>query len=182
MGVDPQVDDVMARAPRASGDRILDGRVRTGILTIGLDMGLATLLTIDVFLPGGLVEGGDSLEVARTAGFTTLVFAQLFNAFNSRSETPARSAGTFDNAWLWGSAGLDTPRTGPSASPRPRPCSGSTSCASSRTGPATARAPPGRLIGPTQTRRDPMSATPQPAPPQATRGDCLAADAADPLR
>jgi Ca2+-transporting ATPase len=106
MGVDPEVDDVMARAPRASRDRIIDGRMWTGILTIGLVMALATLLTIDVFLPGGLVEGGDPLEVARTAGFTTLVFAQLFNAFNSRSETTSAFRRPFDNAWLWGSVGL----------------------------------------------------------------------------
>ncbi|MFB0833525.1 cation-translocating P-type ATPase [Arthrobacter halodurans] len=106
MGVDPEIDDVMARAPRGAGDRIIDGRMWTGILTIGLVMALATLLTIDVFLPGGLIEGGDSLEVARTAGFTTLVFAQLFNAFNSRSETTSAFRRPFDNAWLWGSVGL----------------------------------------------------------------------------
>src|SRR5690606_31594716 len=87
MGVDPEVDDVMARRPRKPTERIIDRRMWTGILSIGLVMGLLTLLTIDIFLPGGLVEGGDSLEVARTAGFTTLVLAQLFNAFNSRSET-----------------------------------------------------------------------------------------------
>src|SRR5690606_8674648 len=75
MGVDPEVDDVMARRPRKPTERIIDRRMWTGILSIGLVMGLLTLLTIDIFLPGGLVEGGDSLEVARTAGFTTLVLA-----------------------------------------------------------------------------------------------------------
>ncbi|WP_341359687.1 cation-translocating P-type ATPase [Georgenia sp. M64] len=116
MGVDPEIDDVMARPPRRLGERIIDRRMWTGVLTIGLVMALATLLTIDVFLPGGLVEsavlpgglvvGADSLEVARTAGFTTLVLAQLFNAFNSRSETTSAFHGLFTNAWLWASVGL----------------------------------------------------------------------------
>jgi len=56
---------------------------------------------MDVFLPGGFVEGADSLEVARTAGFTTLVFAQLFNTFNSRSETTSAFSHLFSNHWLW---------------------------------------------------------------------------------
>ena len=61
----------------------------------------STLLTIDIFLPGGLVAGTDSLTVARTAGFTTLVLAQLFNTFNSRSETRSAAHGLFVNPWLW---------------------------------------------------------------------------------
>ena len=101
MGVDPEIDDVMARPPREMNERIIDRRMWSGILSIGLVMGVATLLTIDIFLPGGLVEGTDSLEVARTAGFTTLVFAQLFNAFNSRSETTSAFRHLFGNGWLW---------------------------------------------------------------------------------
>ena len=104
MGVDPELDDVMARKPRKRGDRILGPRMWLGILSSGLVMGVASLLTIDIFLPGGLVPGGtDSLDVARTAGFTTLVFAQLFNAFNSRSETTTAFRRLFVNKWLWGS-------------------------------------------------------------------------------
>jgi magnesium-transporting ATPase (P-type) len=59
-----------------------------------------------MYLPGGLIEGSDSLEVARTAGFTTLVFAQLFNALNSRSEASSAFRGLFTNPWLWGALGL----------------------------------------------------------------------------
>jgi len=101
MGVDPEIDDVMARPPRQATERIIDHRMWTGILSIGLVMAIATLLTMDVFLPGGFVEGADSLEVARTAGFTTLVFAQLFNTFNSRSETTSAFSHLFSNHWLW---------------------------------------------------------------------------------
>ncbi|WP_240792260.1 MULTISPECIES: cation-translocating P-type ATPase [unclassified Salinibacterium] len=106
MGVDPEVDDVMARRPRALTDRAIDGRMWGGIVSIGLVMAVATLFAIDLFLPGGLVEGDDSLEVARTAGFTTLVFAQLFNALNARSETSSAFRDLFANHWLWGAIGL----------------------------------------------------------------------------
>ncbi len=106
MGVDPEIDDVMARAPRRPDDRIMDRAMWTRIMFIGVVMGTATLLTIDMFLPGGVIPGTDSLEVARTAGFTTLVFAQLFNALNSRSETTSAFRGLFTNTWLWGALGL----------------------------------------------------------------------------
>lgn len=106
MGVDPEVDDVMARRPRKLSDRAIDGRMWGGVLSIGLVMALITLFSIDVFLPGGLVEGDDSLDVARTAGFTTLVLAQLFNALNSRSETSSAFRKMFSNSWLWGAIAL----------------------------------------------------------------------------
>ncbi|MCV7319336.1 haloacid dehalogenase [Mycolicibacterium confluentis] len=106
MGVDPEIDDVMKRPPRRSTDRLIDGEMWRGIMSVGLVMGIATLLTMDIFLPGGLVEGSDSLEMARTAGFTTLVFAQFFNAFNSRSETTSAFRHLFSNRWLWASVGL----------------------------------------------------------------------------
>ena len=101
MGVDPEIDDVMARRPRAVTDRVLDRRMWTGTLFIGLVMAAASLLTIDIFLPGGLVHGTDSLDVARTAGFTTLVLAQLFNTLNSRSETSSAFHRLLVNRWLW---------------------------------------------------------------------------------
>ncbi|MET4004260.1 MULTISPECIES: cation-translocating P-type ATPase [Arthrobacter] len=106
MGLDPEVDDVMARKPRKLTDRTIDARMWGGILSIGLVMALATLFTIDLFLPGGLVEGNDTLTVARTAGFTTLVFAQLFNALNARSETTSAFRMLFANKWLWGAITL----------------------------------------------------------------------------
>ncbi|RMB59622.1 cation-translocating P-type ATPase [Tessaracoccus antarcticus] len=103
MGVDPEDGDVMARSPRGPGDRIIDRHMWQRVGFIGVVMGAVTLLTIDMFLPGGLIEGSDSLTVARTAGFTTLVFAQLFNALNARSETTSAFTGLFTNKWLWAS-------------------------------------------------------------------------------
>jgi magnesium-transporting ATPase (P-type) len=102
MGVDPEIDDVMARRPRKLTERAIDARMWGGIVSVGLVMALVTLFTLDLFLPGGLVEGSDTLEVARTAAFSTLVLAQLFNALNARSETTSAFHGLFANAWLWG--------------------------------------------------------------------------------
>lgn len=65
-------------------------------------MAVATLATIDLHLPGGLFEGSGSLDEARTAGFT--VPAQLFGAFNARSETRTAFARLLTNPWLWGSS------------------------------------------------------------------------------
>lgn len=102
MGVDPEDGDVMARPPRRPEDRIIDGAMWRRIIWIGLVMGAISLATLDLFLPGGLIPGGtDSLETARTAAFTTLVFAQLFNAFNARSENHSAFEHLFTNRWLW---------------------------------------------------------------------------------
>ena len=102
MGVDPEIDDVMARPSPIQSDRILDRAMWTRIGFIGLVMAAVTLLTMDLMLPGGVVEGGtSSLEVARTAGFTTLVLARLFNALNSRSDLTSAFWHLTNNHWLW---------------------------------------------------------------------------------
>ena len=106
MGIDPDTEDVMARRPRKSGDRAIDARMWRGVVEIGLVMALATLLTIDLYLPGGLIEGSQSLAQARTAGFTVLVLAQLFNCFNARSETTSAFRHLFTNRWLWAAVSL----------------------------------------------------------------------------
>lgn len=107
MGVDPEIDDVMQRPPRGIHDRAIDTGMWIGIATTGFVISIITLLTIDIFLPGGLVPGGtDSFETARTAGFTTLVFAGLFTAFNARSATSSAFRAVFANRWLWGAVVL----------------------------------------------------------------------------
>lgn len=106
MGIDPQNDDVMARLPRRPTERLIDARMWRGVLLTGLVMALASLATLDLMLPGGFVPGSASLESARTAAFTVLVLAQLFNALNARSETVSAFRGIFANRWLWGAIGL----------------------------------------------------------------------------
>jgi magnesium-transporting ATPase (P-type) len=94
MGVDPPPGDVMRRPPRKLTDRVTDRQMQLGVLLVGLVTALATLLTIDLKLPGGLVEGSASLVEARTAGFTVLVLAQLFNTFNSGSDRTSAFRGS----------------------------------------------------------------------------------------
>ncbi|MBC7706364.1 MAG: cation-translocating P-type ATPase [Rhodoferax sp.] len=114
MGVDPIAEDVMARKPRARSQRIIDARMGLGVLEVGVVMAILTLLTLDLFLPGGLIDSVDtwlgpgphSLELARTAAFTVLVLTQLFNCFNARSESASAFRAAFSNRWLWATVAL----------------------------------------------------------------------------
>ena len=114
MGVDPIAEDVMARKPRPRSQRIIDAAMGLGVLEAGVVMALLTLLTLDLFLPGGLIEpvdtwlgaGPHSLELARTAAFTVLVLTQLFNCFNARSATASAFRAAFSNRWLWAAVAL----------------------------------------------------------------------------
>ncbi len=90
LGVDPPSDDLMNRPPRDLGRRIIDRRMQLGIGIIGTTMALASLVMLDLKLPGGLLGGpywgsGD-LVTARTGAFTVLVLLQLVNTVNARSE------------------------------------------------------------------------------------------------
>lgn len=106
MGVDAHSDDVMLRQPRRSDERIIDRAMWSGVIQLGLVMALATLLTLDMLLPGGMVAGNQDLDTARTAAFTVLVLTQLFNVFNARSEQASAFCGVFDNRWLWAAVAL----------------------------------------------------------------------------
>ena len=116
MGVDPIADDVMAREPRPRSQRIVDGRMGWSVAEGGVVMAALTLLTLDLFLPGGLIEPVDAwlgagphrLELARTAAFTVLVLTQLFNCFNARSASASAFRGAFSNRWLWAAVALST--------------------------------------------------------------------------
>ena len=113
MGVDPEIDDVMARRPRGYSDRIIDRHMWARIIAIGAVMGIVNLIIFDLCLPGGLFGGLEALAgpeqqlaVARTTVFTALVFMQLFNALNSRSDYGSAFSHLFTNRWLWGSFAL----------------------------------------------------------------------------
>ncbi len=106
MGVDPPPADVMDRPPRRLSDRVIDGEMQAGIAVVGLTMALATLVGIDMYLPGGLIEGSSSVTEARTVAFTTLVLAQLFNCFNARSDRASFVDHLFTNRLLWAAIGV----------------------------------------------------------------------------
>jgi magnesium-transporting ATPase (P-type) len=109
MGVDPVAEDVMARPPRARHEHLVDATMLRDVAGTGLVMAALTLLALDLFLPGGLLEPptallgpeDQGLPLARTAAFTVLVLTQLFNAFNARSAMDSALRHLGSNPWLW---------------------------------------------------------------------------------
>ena len=79
-----------------------------GIFWVGLVMAIVTLVALDLRLAGGLLGGAGDIDEARTMAFTTLVFAQLFNCFNARSDRTSAFGGLFANRWLWGAIALSS--------------------------------------------------------------------------
>ncbi len=106
LGVDPAVKDVMDDPPRGIDDRIVDGSMVATIALIGVTTAVVGLIALDLELPGGLLGGAGTIESARTMVFTTVVLAQIFNAFNARSDTVSAFVRPFDNRLLWGAAAL----------------------------------------------------------------------------
>ena len=112
MGVDPPDSDVMLRKPRALNERVIDWHMWAGVLEIGLVIAVVALLTMDMYLPGGIIPqidaptGRGDIATARTAGFTVLVLAHLMQCFNARSETRSAFANLFTNRWIWAAIGV----------------------------------------------------------------------------
>ena len=106
LGVDPPPADVMTRAPRRLGDRVINRDMWIGIVFVGLVMAAVTLAALDLRLDGGLLGGSGDVEEARTMAFTTLVLAQLFNCFNARSDRTSAFHNLFTNPFLWGAVAL----------------------------------------------------------------------------
>jgi P-type Ca2+ transporter type 2C len=106
LGIDAPTDDLMARKPRLRGERLIDARMWIDVILIGTVTAAVALLTMDICLPGGLIEGTHDLATARTAGFTVLVFASLFNCFVARSDSTSAFSCLFVNPWLWAAIAL----------------------------------------------------------------------------
>ena len=106
VGVDPVDPTVMKRAPRRRSDRVINREMWFGFGLTGLVMAIVTLGIMDIALPGGMVPGDKDMVFARTLAFTTLVFCQLFNVFNSRSDYTSAFRHLFSNWLLWGAVAL----------------------------------------------------------------------------
>jgi Ca2+-transporting ATPase len=106
LGVEPADHAVMERPPRDPRTPVITGRMWFNIVFVGLIMALGTLAVMDLSLPGGLLPGSGSLRYAQTMGFTTLVFFQLFNVFNARSDERSAFRHLLSNPWLWGALAL----------------------------------------------------------------------------
>jgi magnesium-transporting ATPase (P-type) len=101
LGYDPPPSDVMRRRPRRLTDRVIDREMGIGVILVGFVMAFAVLFVIDLKLPGGLIEGSAGIDEARTAAFTVLVLAQLFNCLNSRSDRASAFHRLSDNPRLF---------------------------------------------------------------------------------
>ena len=82
LAVDPPDPDIMHRPPRRPDARILSRKRIMLMFGQGLFMALITILSFAYCL----YRMGDDVARARTVTFTVLVMAQLFHAFNCRSD------------------------------------------------------------------------------------------------
>ncbi|MFN8473185.1 MAG: cation-translocating P-type ATPase [Anaerolineae bacterium] len=101
LGLDPADPGVMRRAPRDPRKRVIDAWMWFDIVFVGVIMAAGTLAVMDASLVGGYLPGKGDMRYAQTMAFTTLVFFQLFNVFNSRSDTESAFKGMFSNKWIW---------------------------------------------------------------------------------
>ncbi|MGI5865130.1 MAG: HAD-IC family P-type ATPase, partial [Myxococcales bacterium] len=106
LGIDPADPSLMSRPPRDPKSHVITRDMWIGIVIVGLVMAAGTLLVMDAYLPGGLIEGDKDVPYARTMAFTTLVFFQLVNVFNARSGYETAFKGLFKNRWVWGAVAL----------------------------------------------------------------------------
>jgi len=82
------------------GERVVDRPMISTIVVVGVTAALAGLIALDLELEGGMLGGSGDIETARTMTFTTIVLAQIFNAFNSRSSTVSAFVHPFANRML----------------------------------------------------------------------------------
>jgi Ca2+-transporting ATPase len=101
LGMDAADPDAMRRPPRDPRRPAITPAMWRDMLARGAVMAVATLLAMDAVLPAGLVPGSGSMAEARTVAFTTLVLAQLVNAFCCRSDDRSAFRGLLANPWLW---------------------------------------------------------------------------------
>ena len=107
LGVEPADPRVMTQPPRHPQSRVINRMMWFDIFFVGIIMMLGTLGVMDWALPGGLLPGGNnSMRYAQTLAFTTLVFFQLFNAFNARSDEVSACTALCSNPWLWLAVGV----------------------------------------------------------------------------
>ncbi|MBM4124103.1 MAG: cation-transporting P-type ATPase, partial [Nitrospira sp.] len=109
LAVDPADPEIMTRPPRRPTARFLD---RGRIILMSAQGLFMALITIAIF--AYCLYGMDQdLERARTVAFTVLVMAQLFHAFNCRSDRSSlfRIGWTTNKPLLWAVAGSATLQT-----------------------------------------------------------------------
>ncbi len=98
LGLEPPSLEVMKRSPARSGARIID---RPMIVDVGIVAAIMAAGALYMFFG----SRGD-IEIRRTLTFTTLIFFELFNAFEARSSRRSSISGAFRNPWLGAAAAM----------------------------------------------------------------------------
>ena len=97
LSVDPADPNIMERKPRGKKDRIISNPVIVRMLIVGFTMMIGTLAIFKIYNPD------TNLIYAQTMAFSTLMFFQMFNVLNCRSEFNSLfKIGMFTNMKLWG--------------------------------------------------------------------------------
>jgi Ca2+-transporting ATPase len=101
LGVDPAEPGLMQMKPRRRDEPVIAPHTWRDIAIAGVIMAASTLFVFDASLPGGLLAGASDVPHARTMAFTTIVLAQLFNVFDSRSRRRSAFSGLAHTKWTW---------------------------------------------------------------------------------
>ena len=88
LGVDPAASDLMKRKPRGRDQGVVDAEGAIRLVAYGVAVATLGLISFAVGLgwPGDMSFTPEQLDQARTMCLLTTSFAQLFHAFNFRSE------------------------------------------------------------------------------------------------
>ena len=102
LAFEPAERGIMRRPPRPPGASILDRRLVTRVLLVGVLMLLAAFGLFELAL-----ARGQSLAVARTVAVNAFVIMEMAYLFNCRSlHLPITQMAAFSNPWVWWGAGL----------------------------------------------------------------------------
>ncbi|MEL7448687.1 MAG: cation-translocating P-type ATPase [Pseudomonadota bacterium] len=97
LGLEPAEDDLMRRQPRQREESIFTGGLGQRIILRGLALG-----GLAYWLFQQALNAGASVAYAQTMAFATLIFAQLWHIFDSRSSTTIFHKNPFGNRMLLG--------------------------------------------------------------------------------
>ncbi|GAB3530706.1 cation-translocating P-type ATPase [Photobacterium alginatilyticum] len=95
LGVEPEEKDLMERKPRKRNESFFGDHLGTRIILRGLALGGMSFLAFSWALGAGY-----SAAYAQTVAFATLIFAQLWHLFDSRTFTTLYRKNPFTNVYL----------------------------------------------------------------------------------
>lgn len=102
LAFEPAERGIMRRPPRPPGASILDRRLATRVLLVGVLMLLAAFGLFELAL-----SRGHSLAAARTVAVNAFVIMEISYLFNCRSlHLPITKMAAFSNPWVWWGASL----------------------------------------------------------------------------